>query len=104
MAKKRTAEQEAMRTASKLPEKRFFMSRRICWAFGKRPFKWGFFTNYNEVSIDVGNPPYQYHRGDIPESAWSIWFRAWPPKLIVFKHNELIVYTGEKKWNRDSDV
>jgi hypothetical protein len=84
MAKKRTPEQEAVRKAMKKPERRWFMSR--LHAFG--PFFW---TNYNEVSICWGEPKNRFHGEQVPEHNWTIWFRLWTPRLMVWKHLRRIV-------------
>lgn len=69
------------------PERRWFISRRMCYGPG-------FWTNYNEVSISVGAPPYKFHGESVPESAWQVWFRFWRPELKVWKHLTLIINVG----------
>ena len=75
MAKKRKVE---------VPERKWFISRKMFWGPG-------FWTNYNEVSISVGDPPYKFHGESVPESAWTISLRLWKPRLMVWKHLRRII-------------
>lgn len=75
------------------PERRWFFSRRSA----RGP---GWWTNYNEVAISVGDPPYKFHGESVPESAWTVNLRLWPPRLMVFKHLKLIIWLGDREWKR----
>ena len=76
------------------PERKWFVSRETF----RGP---GFWTNYNEVAISVGDPPFKYHGADVPEAAWTISFRLWPFRLIVFKHLDRVLWLGDSEWKRD---
>lgn len=91
--KKRSTQAEAVRKAMAVPERLWFIS----WRVFRGP---GFWTNYREISISVGDPPHKFHSEDVPESAWTANLRVWPFRLIIFKHRERVLWLGDGEWKK----
>lgn len=101
MAKVRTAEQEAIRAARRRPEKTQFLSRRMAWANCTWPGKWGFWTNYNEVSFNAGTPRDKFYGSEVPAAALTVNFQIWPPRAIIFWQRKRLLWIGEKEWKKE---
>lgn len=64
----------------------------------------GFWTNWNDIALSWGEVEEKFHGPDVPEHAWTIGFRFWPFRLIVFKQNDRVIWLGDKQWKRDCGI
>lgn len=100
MAKERTAQQEAIRQASKIPEKRAFCSTRMCWANGAWPCQWSFYTDWRGFSVDIGDPKIRFNGPDIPEPKFGFSFDLRPFRVIAFWGMRRLFWIGDWEWKR----
>ena len=100
MAKK-NAKQKALCEAWAKPERRWFYSRKSCYARGTWPCKWGFWTDWNTLAISMGEPKKRIYREGTPESQFTLNARRKPFRLVAFWHLKRIIWLGDRKWKKD---
>lgn len=100
MVKKRTPQQEALSRAKKMPERRFFLSKRMCYGRGSRPCKWSFFTNWTGFTISLGEPKVKYYGQETPESRFLFEFATRPFSIMCFWERKRILWLGDWEWKK----
>jgi hypothetical protein len=100
MAKKRSPEFEAIRVAMKRPERRAFCSRRMCWAKGKWPCKWTFFTNWRGFSLGLGHVERLSAGDTAPKSVLQVSLDWRPFGFMIYWRSKRIVWIGDWEWKK----
>jgi len=98
MAKKRTPEQEAIRAAKKLPERRACFSRRMCWGWGHWPCKWGVFTNWRTFSLNIGELAGASDKEVVPKPKVLVSLDWRPFDFSVFWYGRHVIWIGGWEW------
>jgi len=93
MAKKRTPEQEAIRVAQRRPERKWFVSRRLCWVFRQH---WGFSIDWSGFSLSIG----PIEGTDHPKSVFLVHLGWRPFAFDIFWRSECIVWIGDWEWKK----
>lgn len=97
MAKKRTPEQEAIRRAMKMPDRRAFSSRYMSWAYGAWPCRWGVFSDWTSFSISFEG---KAHGAPVPGTGFVFKFGVRPFSIICFWEEKRIFWVGDWEWKR----
>lgn len=101
MAKKRTPEQEALSRAKKMPEKKGFIGWRMAWAWGDCPFKWGVFTDWTGITLDIGKAKDPLRAAsDVPSAQFGFTFATKPFSIICFWRQKLLFWIGDWEWKK----
>jgi len=79
-------------------KRKWFLSRRWFRGHAGWPCRWGFFTDWNVLAIDIGKPKNKLYAPETPEPQLQINMRIWPPRLVVFWHVKRIIWLGDWAW------
>jgi hypothetical protein len=97
MAKQKTAEQMAIAKAKKVKEKHFHISRQQSWGWWKKPWIWGFQTDWKRLRVGIGEPKVKFHGEEVAESRWLFtmrWFPLNDMHLWLFKERKAVIRLG----------
>lgn len=83
-----------------IPERRWFLSRRMLWASGKWPTKWGFLINDWGFGFHFGEPKIKFHNSDLPEPQFSFRFDLKPFSMIAFWGQKRLFWIGDWAWKK----
>lgn len=100
MAKQKDPRHEAIRKAWDKPERKWFLSRKSCGAFGTWPCLWGLWTDWNTLAFSIGEPKKKKFREGTPEGLFSVNVRRKPFRLVAFWHLKRIIWLGDREWKR----
>lgn len=100
MAKKRTPEQEAISRANRKRERKAFCSRRMAWARGDWPVKWGFFTNWRGFTISFGATVVTSAGEVAPNPVFTITLDWHPFGFSIFWRDKRLVWIGDWEWKK----
>ena len=100
MAKKRTPEQEALSRAKHMPERKWFVGRRMAWAKGVCPAKWSFFTNWRGFSLSIGDMEGATEKETAPQPKFLVVLDWRPFGFSVFWHGKHIIWIGDWEWKK----
>jgi hypothetical protein len=102
--KKQSPDQDRVRVAQRQPEKLWGCTRKYgAWGSANWPCKWRFWTNWNLLAFDAGEPEVKFHGPEVPESMLTVNVRLWRPALLVFWHRELKVWLGNWGWRKNEN-
>lgn len=100
MAKERTPEQEALSRANRLPERKWFIGRRMAWAKGTRPIKWSFFTNWRGFSLSFGDVESVSDNDTAPKAIFLMSLDWRPFGFVIWWRSERLVWVGDWEWKK----
>lgn len=83
------------------PERRWFLSRRLFWANGRWPGKWGVLVTRRRLSFNAGEPKVRFHRSlDMPEAQLIFSFSWRPFGVIAFWGEKRLFWIGDRTWKK----
>ncbi len=100
MVKERTPEQEAISRAKKMPERKWFVGRRMAWGQGDRPTKWSFFTNWSGFCLSIGEMEGATAKETAPQPKVLVTLDWRPFGFSIFWYGKHIVWIGDWEWKK----
>ena len=100
MVKKQTPEQETISRAKKLPERKWFVGRRMAWAWKNWPVKWAFFTNWSGFSLSIGEMERATKKETAPQPKFLVSLARRPFDFSIFWYGKHIVWIGDREWKK----